>query len=195
MACAVTEGIEMTKTFWVGGMLGVLLCAQAGSAETLVPPRALGCFEIERLSPDYTARELVDSVRKCVDEGRHGDAMALFIAYNSYALFDQQRVRDETAHLVLEDLNAWVFSGMWSDDMGVLKRYAEQFRDADSAYHQRICSALWKIGPPNYRPSYMIVAGQMPRRDDEDWRVAEFDPGAAWTKAASEINGCVDLTE
>ena len=183
----------MSRVFFQWAVLAAILAGppgQVGQAQTVAPPPQLACFEIEGLTPDQTARDLAGSLRQCVDEGRHGDAMALFVAFNSYALFDQQRVRDTTAHLVLDELNGWVFSGMWSDDMGVLKRYAEQFQDAGSAYHRRICSALWQVGPPSYRPTYMIVAGQMPRRDDADWQTERFDPETAWITAVHDTNGC-----
>lgn len=169
-----------------------LVVATGAVAEEPPVPRMLPCFEIEALQPDHTALELGGAVRSCVEAGRHGDGMALFIAFNSYSLFDQQRVRDNTAHEVLRELNQWIFNGMGKDDIDVLRRYAEQLREGDNAYQDRICNALWAVGPPSYRPSYMISFGQMPRKDDDDWQVEGFDPQSAWKVAVGEENHCGD---
>ncbi|WP_204113077.1 hypothetical protein [Shimia biformata] len=169
-----------------------LTVGAAAWAEEPPVPRMLPCFEIEDVQPDHTALELAGAVRSCVEAGRHGDGMAIFIAFNSYSLFDQQRVRDETAHEILTELNQWIFNGMGKDDIDVLRRHAETLRLGDSAYQDRICNALWAVGPPSYRPSYMIAFGQMPRKGDDDWQVDGFDAEVAWKVAVGEKNRCGD---
>lgn len=159
-------------------------------AEDVPPPRSLGCLELTEIRPAHTARDLAGAVRVCVDDGRHGDAFALFIAYNSVAVFDQQRVRDTSAHLVLHDLNMWVFTGYSRNQITSLKGNAAAFRDTSSAFHRDVCAALVALPPPRYRPSYMIAAGQMPRKDAADWQVKGFDPAVAWQTSVLEVNGC-----
>ncbi|WP_299350945.1 hypothetical protein [uncultured Shimia sp.] len=166
---------------WPGGSL---------LAETVPPPRDIGCIEIKDLEPDYTARELAGAVRSCVEAERHGAAVGLFLAYNSTAMFDQQRVRDETAHVVVQELNGWIFSGYSRAQIDALKHYVTLFRSGEGDYFETVCKGLRDADPPDYRPSYMIVRGQMPRKHAEDWAVEGFDPQEAWNVAVSGINGC-----
>lgn len=148
--------------------------------------RRMGC---DSWANDIRPTEWGWAVRDCVEQGRYDTAITAFFAYNSYILFDQQRVRDESAHVVKDELNVWIFSGYSRDQFNALKPYTAEMRAREGAFYTATCAALHRLGPPAYRPQYMIKRGMIPRKSEEDWQVEGFDPTAAWQEAL-EINGC-----
>ena len=71
-----------------------------------------------------------------------------------------------------------------------IRKALQRFRDVNEALHREVCGALWKLGPPEYTPDYMIWRGEVPLKGDDDWQVAQFDAASAWTRAVSEFNHC-----
>lgn len=154
------------------------------------PATAQGCQNLEDLHAGQTARELASIVRACVRDQRYEDAIQNFWAYSNYSLFDQQRVWDESAHVAVQELHGWIFSGFSFDTINALKAEIAKLRDPDSPFLAATCNSVAKAGPPEYRPTYMIKRGMMPRKTDDDWITEGFDADAAWQKALVEINGC-----
>ncbi|MDG1737320.1 MAG: hypothetical protein P8L68_04555 [Paracoccaceae bacterium] len=152
--------------------------------------RRYGCLPPAEVTADITARELASATRACVEDDQPRRAIQLYLTYSSFIIFDQQRVKDESAHLVVGELNSWILTGYEYDKMQELKHWIDQLRDADSAYLKETCAGITAVGPPTYRPDYMIKRGMQPRKSDEDWVTQDFDPVAAWDKALYEINPC-----
>ncbi|MEM1233995.1 MAG: hypothetical protein AAGH70_07695 [Pseudomonadota bacterium] len=162
-------------------------------AQEYTPPRELGCVPHGELRQDMTPPELARIVRACVNAGAHENAFAVWLSFNSYALYDQQRVKDESAHMVLQDLYSWTFAGYPREVMDALKGAADVYRDTSSAAFREACAVIVETGPPEYRPTYMIATGMWPLKNPDDWRTDPFDGAAAWRKAVSEINGCPEF--
>lgn len=178
----------------VFALAGQSVGAQSFNPQRDVPlSRDLGCVAAEQWQNDTTPPEWARVVRACVTQERMADAIAAFWVYNSYILFDQQRVRDESAHVVKSELNAWVFAGFSRAQIDALKVWVDRMRGPGHAFHARTCGALSALGPPDYRPAYMIVRGMIPRKNETDWQVAGFDPNAAWRVAIEDENGCAPL--
>ncbi|GAA6208233.1 hypothetical protein NBRC116601_15260 [Cognatishimia sp. WU-CL00825] len=154
------------------------------------PAAAEPCLTLGDLTPDMDARHLAGSVRGCVQEQRFEDAIQVFWAYSNFALFDQQRVRDESAHVAVQELHGWIFSGYSFETINQLKLVITRLRDPEGAFLHETCRAVALNGPPTYRPSYMIKRGMIPRKSDDDWQVAGFDAQKAWENALININGC-----
>lgn len=113
--------------------------------------------------------------------------------YSSYGLYDQQRVRDESAHVVLNELSQWMFSFFDRTTMTALRASIDKLRDPAHPFFVETCAVIKSLGPPNYRPGYMIRYGIVPRKSDDDWQHDVFDSAAAWRKAMAEINGCPSI--
>lgn len=154
------------------------------------PLAALGCQTLDDLHAGQTARELASVVRNCVGQKRYETAIEMFWAYSNFSLYDQQRVWDESAHVAVQELHGWIFSGYSFDTINALKVEIARLRDPDGAFLADTCRAVWQAGPPDYRPTYMIKRGMMPRKSDDDWLTEGFDSDAAWRKALIDINGC-----
>jgi len=148
------------------------------------------CQTLAELRADQDARHLAGAVRGCVEDERYVDAVQTFWAYSNYALFDQQRVRDESAHVAVQELHGWIFSGYSFAIVEELKKVIADLRNPDGAFLAATCRGVAEAGPPEYRPAYMIKRGMIPRKTDDDWMVDGFDAEAAWRKALVEINGC-----
>ncbi|MEL7300534.1 MAG: hypothetical protein AAFM92_09150 [Pseudomonadota bacterium] len=170
--------------------LVALLLPAPLAAEEYTAPRDLGCVPHAELDTEITPPELARVVRACIHAGVYENAFAVWLSFNSYALYDQQRVKDESAHMVLQDLYSWTFAGYSRDIMDEVKAAADLFRDPESRYFLEACAAMVETGQPTYRPTYMIATGMWPLKNPEDWRTVPFDGDAAWRKALSEINSC-----
>lgn len=154
------------------------------------PVWAEPCLELNEIDTSHDARFLAGSVRGCVDGARYEDAVRMFFAYSNFSLYDQQRVWDESAHVAVQELHAWIFSGYSIDQINALKAVINRLRDPESAFFKETCRDVAAAGPPTYRPTYVIKRGMMPRKTEDDWLTEGFDPAAAWKKALVEINGC-----
>ena len=152
--------------------------------------RRCGCLSPAEVTADITARELASATRACMDQGDPRRAVQLYLTYSSFVLFDQQRVKDESAHVIVGELNSWIFTGYDFDQMNALKLWVEQLRDPQGKFLHETCVDIKAIGHPIYRPDYMIKRGMLPRKSDEDWMTPDFDTPTAWDKALHEINPC-----
>lgn len=175
-------------------ILALLVVFLTALAPTLAPTLATAEGLSRRMACDSWGNDIQPTewgwaVRDCVEQGQHGPAVRAFFAYNSYILFDQQRVRDESAHVVKDELNVWIFSGYSRDQFNALKPMINQMRAKEGDFYGATCQALRDLGPPDYHPQYMIKRGMIPRKSDTDWQTEGFDSTAAWAKALS-VNGC-----
>ena len=159
-------------------------------ADAQPAPRHLGCVPAGGVTTDMTARELASAVRSCVQEDQLDRAIQLYLTYSNYILFDQQRVKDESAHVIVGELNSWIFTGYSYRKMQDLKVWVDRLRDPEDDFLPRTCALIKQAGYPTYRPDYMIVRGMIPRKNDDDWQIEDFNPDAAWDKALHEVNTC-----
>jgi hypothetical protein len=172
--------------------LFVLIIAGVITATSAAPVGADGLsrrLSCEDWSNDIQPAEWGWAVKDCIKQGRSGDAVRAFYAYNTTILFDQQRVRDESAHVVKDELNLWIFSATSRDQFNAMKPFINEMRAKEGAFFEATCAALIDLGPPDYRPEYMIKRGMIPRKSEEDWQVEGFEAAQAWQQAL-EINGC-----
>lgn len=164
------------------------LAALAQSNDAM--PRSFGCMSQSELQRDMHPSELARIVRACAEDHRFDDAVQVYYTYSSYGLYDQQRVRDESAHVVLGELSQWMFAFLDRETMTGLRASIDKMRDPAHPFFLETCARIAALGPPEYRPGYMIRYGLMPRKHAEDWRTEAFDSEAAWKKARVEINRC-----
>lgn len=152
--------------------------------------RRHGCPPPAEVTAGITARQLASATRACMDEGDPRRAVQLYLVYSSFILFDQQRVKDESAHVIVGELNSWIFTGFDFAQMQALKIWVDELRDPTSGFLHETCEGVRAVGYPTYHPDYMIVRGMIPRKSDDDWQVEEFDADLAWDNALYEINPC-----
>lgn len=181
--------VGMKHALWIIVLGAALAWAQAGQAQG-TQPRPLGCLPPGEVAPDHTARELAGAVRACVAREDYAGAVQMFFVYSTVGLFDQQRVADESGHVALQELHAWVFTGYSYAQMNALRAELAGFRTREGALFEDTCAALAAMPPPTYRPDYMLRVAQVPLRHPDDWITQGFDADAAWRRARVEVNGC-----
>ena len=172
-------------------LLGVLTLGSGVQAQTTdTMPRDFGCLAQSELRNDMHPSEMARIVRACGQAARFEDAVQVYYTYSSYGLFDQQRVRDESAHVVLGELAQWMFAFLDRPTLSGMRAAIDKMRDPQHPFFRQTCDAIHELGPPSYRPEYMIRYGLVPRKSADDWQTFGFDADAAWHKAVVEINGC-----
>ena len=162
-----------------------MLIALAGAAQAQV------CDGLGGMRAEQTPPELVSIVRACAAARDHEGAIGVFLGYSAYLNFDVQRVRDQSAHAVVPELNGRVFAGYAPDVIKALREVVNRMRAPGSEEHAKACAALRKVGMPVYRPDYMIRRGEeIPLKTANDWIVEGFDGARAWERVLVELNGC-----
>ncbi len=161
-----------------------------GSAAYSQDIRRYGCLPPAEVTSGITARELASATRACMDQDDPRRAVQLYLAYSSFILFDQQRVKDESAHVIVGELNSWIFTGYDFAQMQELKTWVDELRSPESVFLSETCDEIKAVGSPTYRPDYMISRGMIPRKSDDDWMVEPFNAQTAWSKALYDINPC-----
>lgn len=169
--------------------------ASLAFAAALVPPAGAqsldpGCRALSGYGPEVPPPVLARGIRNCIAEARFAEAVEVFVGFNSHLLFDQQRVRDVTAHVAVQDLNRIALEGLKPEERAAMRAILERFGDPGDPVHVSICAAVAERGTPGYVPLYMIGRGANPLKSEDDWRTPGFDPQAAWRRALVEINGC-----
>ena len=65
--------------------------------------------------------------------------MKVYYIYSSYGLYDQQRVRDESAHVVLGELSQWMFAFLDRTTMTGIRASIDKLRDPEHLFFQDTC--------------------------------------------------------
>ena len=163
--------------------------------ESLAATNPLRCVAAETVSASDTAADIASGARACLAE-RDYDRMAdLLLVSNAFAYYDTLRVTDPTAHGALgalfEDRFAYISR---SQRRRVLRAVDELRRDEKRV--GGLCATLAAVGPPRYRPTYMIAHGLMSFpgvRQGPPLR--EIDAVAGWRKALVEFIECPGMVK
>ena len=123
-------------------LIPTLVGAQANDAL----PREFGCIGQDEISNDIHSSELARIVRACAAEQRYDDAVQVYYIYSSYVLYDQQRVRDESAHVVLGELSQWMFAFLDRTTMTGIRASIDKLRDPEHPFFQDTCVEIEELG-------------------------------------------------
>ena len=185
----------------------MMLCAMAADSEedgagrqqitrwetpgNLAATNPLGCVAAETVSATDTAADIASGARTCLDEGDYERMADLLLVANVYAYYDTLRVADPSAHAALGALFVDRFAGISKSQAD---RYMDAFRAlvGDGKRLRGVCTMLSALGPPQYRPTYMIAHGLESFPDmREGSPLREIDTAAGWRKALRYAN-CPD---
>jgi len=107
---------------------------------------------------------------------------------SAFALFDTQRVADETAHGALQALYAESFGGLPATEASRLNVSIGEL-NPDNPRAQAICEHLVSSEPPAYFPGYMVSHGLGAfSGEPQDLLVEGFDEEGAWMRSLEFIN-------
>ena len=153
----------------------------------------LDCIPASAAKNVYTPADLYKAVRKCVDAEKYADGVFLYALAGVYGRFDALRVVDKTAHQAILALQ---MRELWDTPEPNKDRMQEKWLNAvtDKKQHDELCSKISLIGPPNYRPDYMIQHGMDAFNGIQgDGLVGNFDDKAGWGKALDTYLHCPAL--
>ena len=152
----------------------------------------LGCVAATSVQNGSTAADIATGARACADAGNYDEAAELVMVASAYAFFDTLRVTDKSAHIALTALFVDRFGGLAEAQEKEIFTAIEVLTDNGDRHH-KLCTVLRRVGPPNYRPTYMIAHGLQPFLNDSDEpAVRKIDTSEGWEKALSYVNCPVD---
>ena len=161
------------------------------SPGNLAATNPLGCVDAETVIASDTAADIASGARACLDE-RDYDRMADLIVFASaYAFYDTLRVTDPSAHAAQGALFLDRFEDISRSQRRRLLRAVDR-REGDEKRLGELCAMLVAVGPPRYRPTYMIAHGLLsfPGMPKEVTAVREIDRAEGWRKTLVEFVKC-----
>lgn len=150
----------------------------------------LGCLKSEALRNTYTAADLYKSNVACVKQSDLESAVYSSALAGVYARYDSMRVADASAHQAQTVLRMNVANSLTEEERKLfMARLSAVAGDRSSL--ATLCGRIRVIGPPNYRPTYMIQHGMGAFIGGSgNGLVADFDSAAAWEKSLDTYLHC-----
>lgn len=171
--------------------------AQTTNIETpgnLQATRDLPCLAPAEMKAEYTPADLAPAIIKCARGGRPEDGLFLFATMIGFAAFDGQRVTDPTAAQARDALSIQVGQTLKNGDPTVFGEWSRVMNTAmqqGSPLTPDQCALLAKVGPPDYRPDYMIAHGMKAATgSDEPALKEDFDAAATWKTVMTQFLRC-----
>ena len=156
--------------------------------------RDLPCLAPDELKAAHTPADLAPAIVRCAQGGRPEDGLFLFATMIGFAAFDGQRVTDPTAAQARDALSMQVGSTLKNGDPAVFAGWSRTMNAAlqkGSPLTPAQCDLLARLGPPNYRPDYMIAHGMKAvAGSDEPPLKADFDADATWKSVLTNFLRC-----
>ena len=177
-----------------------LLCISGVSAQTvtnystadnLASSNPLACVDLSEVTPDYSAADIFEGIKTCLKEKDFKKAVALYGIGAAYGVFDTRRVKDKTAHQAFSVLSMETFGTLDEESAELMKAEMDVLSNQENETRPAFCSALKKIGPPEYHPTYMISHGMGAfTGSDGNGLVEDFDSEAVWNDVIKNYMKC-----
>ena len=178
-------------------LLTVAASAQSVNVQTpgnLAATRDLACFAPDEMKPVFTPADLAPAAIDCIANDRMDEALFLFGTMLGYAAFDGQRVTDRTAGAARGALAMRIGQASKSGDATLYAKWQstlEQAQKRGSPLSAAQCDLHRRLGPPDYRPDYMIAHGlQAMTNPEAEPMKAEYDPDATWKAVLTRFLAC-----
>jgi hypothetical protein len=159
-----------------------------------------GCPSLASLDGSQTPDRLYRGVAPCLRSADQDTAVVLFGLAAAYGRFDAKRVADPSAHqastllrlVALQELDASQRQALSQGMAAALARPAGR---------PNLCATVERIGPPTYRPDYMLRHGLAQLKRDVTGAGADtpaasgglvegFDANAAWNEVLDDFLRC-----
>lgn len=155
----------------------------------LESPQPAGFVPVGMLSNKQNPVDIFTGLSACLKEQAFSEAAGLYLTGMAYGFFDTKRVSDKTAHQAISVLRMNLFGAL---PQAVLDQLQSALTSITSD-NTGICENLTQLGPPAYKPIYMIQHGMgaFTGQSTKDGVVENFDSETAWKDALSTITKCV----
>ena len=150
-------------------------------------PVAPFCLAAAEVKGNHTAAGLAFAARACSDADDYDGMAELLMVGNALAYYDALRVTDPSAHGALNVVMANQFGGVSEQEGAAFVAALEQLA-ADEDRVRAVCLTLAALGPPAYRPTYMLVHGLGEIAGvQEEPPLREIDAAAGWEEALAYV--------
>ena len=151
----------------------------------------IGCIKVAAVKNVFSPADLYKGVADCIDKGDVKNGVSLYALAGVYGRFDTMRVADKTAHQALLALQMGAIDPLPEEKKQLLTKEV-QLVFHDKVKINEICTAIRALGPPAYKPNYMIQHGMgaFMGSSDKNALVADFDPKVSWDNALSGYLHC-----
>ena len=158
----------------------------------LAATNPLNCVGAETVSNTDTAADIASGARACVDTGDYDGMANLVLVANAFAYYDTLRVTDPSAHSALNALIAVRFEDISMAQRGRVGTAVEALVH-DAPRVRALCAKLAALGPPDYRPTYMIAHGLgTVVGEQEGPPVRKIDRASGWQESLTYVK-CPEL--
>lgn len=139
----------------------------------------IGCIDLAQVKNIYSPADLFKGSAACFRRGDGGRGASLFMTALAYSRYDVERVADRTAHQGFEVLKMSTFEPFSDEEKALFDGDIDAVSDDPEAW-SGFCAQLRALGPPAYRPDYMILHGLHGTAAGDNGLVPGFDPESAW---------------
>ena len=150
------------------------------------------CLSRSQITAATTPATMMAALPRCVQENRMEDAVDMFNIAGIFAYFDRQRVVDETAHGAYEAMKMQAVIAM-GDELTKRFEASMKYQSAPErmpAYIAQMCTFSKRVGPPTYKPTYMLAHGMSAFIDRPGGLVPGFDPAQGWQTTLTKYLKC-----
>jgi hypothetical protein len=149
----------------------------------LKPTHALGCVDVENVSAVDTPVDLFNAAALCAQKDDYKRAAALVTVGTLFGRFDIERVSDKSSHDAVMMLRIGMASKLTKEQVSGVEA-AMKSNARTPGFSSGLCAKMSSLGPPQYRPDYMIRHGMNAFTGGTKGgeMVAPFDAREAWTK-------------
>jgi hypothetical protein len=180
--------------FLVATYPGIMLAAEITNVEAqgnLQSLNDIGCAHPDALRNIFTPADLYRGVAECIKQKDYDSAVFISALAGVYGVYDGMRVSDFTARDAPTVLLMKNFDPLSEEQKNTfMQKLSSTAGNQDSL--DKLCSAIRSIGPPNYRPTYMIQHGMaaFTGGSASDGVSPDFDSDAAWKKSLNSYLHC-----
>lgn len=151
---------------------------------------ALACIALDDAKPDYTPADLYPAVAACIVDDKMVDAVNLMVLAGAYGRFDRLRVADGTAHQATTVLQMQAYADLPESKRQSFMQAVER-EVKDPVANRKRCMKIDHLGPPKYRPDYMIPHGMGAFTGKYgDGLVPNFDSSSGWNQVRTGYLEC-----
>jgi Protein of unknown function (DUF3617) len=174
--------------------------AQNGKVTNLTVPGQLaaknpvGCVPLNQIDNSRTPPDLYLGVSDCIQKDDYHAAAALFALAGIESRFDAARVLDRSAGQAGQVLIMNTFNGMPQDRRDKFGKTVGELA-ADPRAMAATCSAISKIGHPNYYPEYMVLHGisAFTAKSGDATMEPNFDAQTTWHSLLTTYLNCTGV--
>ena len=148
-------------------------------------PKNLKCISIHQVKSDYTPMDILSAAKSCIKRNKTAQAIELFNLGYLYIQFDMQRVKDITAHQIVN-----IYIKEYQDFIQKQNISIKYYSKLEDLSQKSFCKKLNGLPHPTYAPKYMIQHGmnammlgidpKVTKNPFEDALVNDFDAKKTW---------------